>query len=194
MPTLMSVCSLPHPETCEGRDLSDVALPNRDSPTVGAIYCEGNVCASPDAAPTSNSPFQRHWRAIVTDRYKLAVRAEFAHVENLFDLQEDPLELRNLVGKSEAKSVRAALLAELRDWASRSGDPYPKTPPSGWAQYSGAGNRLLSCRTRVCSPARPTHGFRASWRVESWISTPARSPRIFRRPATGQRRASTGRA
>ena len=163
VPTLMCLCALPQPETRLGRDLSDVVLSDRDSPTVGAICCEGKVSAAPDAQPTSNSPSQGPWRAIVTARYKPSVRADFAHVENLFDLQEDPLELRNLAGESDAKSVRDALLAELKDWASRSEDPVREKPPSAPGSVCGRwAIGLLSRLTCVCSPASPTHGSRAA--------------------------------
>lgn len=138
MPTLLSFCGLPAAETCAGRDLSGSVLAGRDEPAVESVYCQGKISASPNAAPTENSPTQGPWRAIVTDRYKLTVRNDFANIESLFDLQEDPLELRNLTGEPHAKGIQHDLLAELRAWTHRTADTFPQTPRSAKNQYSDA--------------------------------------------------------
>ncbi len=75
------------------------------------------------------------WRAIVTERYKLNVRVNHANVESLFDLREDPLELRNLVGEPRVRSVQSDLLAELKDWGVTSGDSFPLKPSEARPQY-----------------------------------------------------------
>ena len=41
----------------------------------------------------------------------------------LFDLQQDPSELRNLADKPELQAVRQQLEGRLRDWMTQQGDP-----------------------------------------------------------------------
>ena len=135
MPTLLSVCRFPAPAACSGRDLSGALAEKRQFGGVQSIYCEGKVANKKSAPPNSNSPTQGPWRSIVTDRYKLIVRGGYETVEGLFDLQEDPLELRNLAGKPDAIRIHSDLLAELRDWGGRTDDTFPSTPRSAQEQY-----------------------------------------------------------
>jgi hypothetical protein len=57
-----------------------------------------------------------------TDRYKYTYRAGEAGHE-LFDLVNDPLELRNLAGKPEWESVERASRDRLLDWLVRTNHP-----------------------------------------------------------------------
>lgn len=45
-------------------------------------------------------------------------------VEQLFDLQEDPGEMVNLVWREDLQPMRNELASQLEDWQHRSGDPY----------------------------------------------------------------------
>lgn len=135
MPTLLSLCGMPAQESCAGRDLSAVATSYDAAPGVESIYCEGKVSSSPDAPATENSPHQAPWRSIVTERYKLTVRSEFGAVQSLYDLQEDPHEIRNLAGQPGTRSLQDDLHQELREWAVRTGDPFPARPPAAKALY-----------------------------------------------------------
>ena len=137
MPTMMSLCGLSEPATCTGSDLSGAVLGDAKAPSVESLYCEGKVNA-PTAGKTGNSSQQTPWRALVTERYKLAARVDFGEVDGLFDLQEDPFELRNLAGKPEHKRLEEELVAELRDWGKRSDDSFPKTPAMAREEYSDA--------------------------------------------------------
>lgn len=135
MPTLLSLCRLPAPTTCAGRDLSGVVLPDRESPEVESVYCEGKVLASRSAPPTANSPEQGPWRAIVTERYKLVVRGDYTDARGLFDFREDPWELRNLANDSRLRTVQSDLLAELRDWGLATEDSFPRKPKAAQVEY-----------------------------------------------------------
>lgn len=53
------------------------------------------------------------FRAVRTSRYKFIRWLKFPGMEELYDLQEDPLELRNLAGRPEMAGIRAELEAEL---------------------------------------------------------------------------------
>ena len=135
MPTLLSLCGMPAQESCAGRDLSAAAMSEGAALDVESVYCEGKVSSSPDAPASENSPYQAPWRSIVTERYKLTVRSEFGNVQSLYDLQEDPLERRNLAGQPGLRGLQAELHRELQEWTDRTGDPFPARPPAAKALY-----------------------------------------------------------
>ncbi len=53
------------------------------------------------------------YRAIRTDRYKFVRWLKFPGMEELYDLQEDPLEQHNLASRPDMAAIRAELEAEL---------------------------------------------------------------------------------
>ena len=126
MPTLLSLCGMPSPHSCAGMDLAGTLTSDDAGPSVESIYCEGKV-SSPhrDAQLNAQGGDPRPWRALITQRYKLNVRAEYSIVDGLFDLQEDPLEMRNLANTSESRSLQGDLLAELKAWGQKTKDPFP---------------------------------------------------------------------
>ena len=119
MPTMLALCGLPEQGSCAGRDISGAVLEDRETPQVESVYCEGRVSNPPNAQPNPDNADPRPWRSIVTARHKLTVRGNYEAVNSLYDLQEDPYELRNLAEVPEAKSVASDLLAELRSWGSQ---------------------------------------------------------------------------
>lgn len=125
MPTLLSLCNVSVPDSCVGSDLSGAVTSEGTDPSVESIYCEGKVSKAPDATASRQGPESRPWRSLVTQRYKLNVRADHSIVDGLFDLQEDPLELRNLANSVESRSLQSDLLTELKAWGQRTGDPFP---------------------------------------------------------------------
>ena len=135
MPTMLSLCGLPAQGSCVGRDLSGAVVRGSADPGVDSLYCEGKVSSGKDAPPNANSPHQGPWRTVVTQRHKLTVRSDFANVQSLYDLRDDPFELRNLAGRADARSVQSDLVGELRDWAARTEDPFPARPPSARVSY-----------------------------------------------------------
>lgn len=135
MPTILSLCGLDAPDACAGVDLSGAVVPGSGPPKVDSIYCEGKVSSAPGAPASANSPVNGPWRSIVTDRYKLTVRDDPSSVESLYDMQEDPLELRNLAASREQQRLAADLLAELRGWGARTEDPFPSKPRRARESY-----------------------------------------------------------
>ena len=138
MPTLLSLCHMPAPDTCAGIDLSGAITSGAAAPSVESLYCEGKVLNAPELKPGTNSPDARPWRSLVTQRYKLNVRADHSIVDGLFDLQEDPLELRNLANAAETRRLQDDLLAELKAWGQKTGDPFPAAPEPAREQYESA--------------------------------------------------------
>ena len=135
MPTLLSLCDFPAPDSCAGIDLSGAVTTEGTGPSVESIYCEGKILNASDAPPGRNSPDSRPWRSLVTQRYKLNVRTDHSIVAGLFDLQEDPLELNNLANTAESARLQSDLLAELKAWGQKTGDPFPGPTTPAREQY-----------------------------------------------------------
>ena len=66
------------------------------------------------------------WVAAVTGRYKLVV--DSLGPPWLFDLDEDPDELENVVDVPEKRGAAARLAGALREYGERSGDPRVALP------------------------------------------------------------------
>ncbi len=138
MPTMLSACGLEVPQTCTGRDLAGTILEDRPTPGVDSLYVEGKVNAAAGPDDRQRNVRQGAWRSLVTDRYKLTVRRDVDHVEHLFDLQNDPFETENLAGQNGSAAIQRELVAELKDWAQRTGDVFPERPQSAKAAYTDA--------------------------------------------------------
>ncbi len=140
MPTLLSICELSTPASCEGRNLSTTVLGGTEPPSVESLCCEGKVNQTPDIPPPApaaraNSPVNGPWRAIVTPRHKLVVRRGYDNVECLFDLQEDPLEMSNLARDPAVQRMREDLVSQLKTWAAATGDTFPQPPKQAKPSY-----------------------------------------------------------
>lgn len=112
LPTTLGLAGLPVPGYVQGRDFS--------------AACRGQPFSGPSRVllEMSNNPRWSldflDWRAIVTERWKYAY-FETGH-ELLFDLQEDPYELKNLAA-AEGK-LRDHMRQELLQLLQETGEPY----------------------------------------------------------------------
>ncbi len=130
-PTIISLAGLKVPQAMQGRDLSPVL--KGKSVSADFVYCASRMKADAgDDGPEDEGEDKpvagsdgKEWRAIVTDRYKLAVNIT-GEVHRLSDLQEDPLEMKNLKTDPAAKTIRDELMAQLQDYGKKMGDPFPK--------------------------------------------------------------------
>lgn len=124
MPTLLSLCGVQAPSTCEGRNLSGAALGGK-VPSAEFQYCEGRM--------------QRKlaWRSVVTDRHKLAIDLS-GNVTHLFDLKNDPYERENLNAQQSAVKLKKELLTLLKDTAKKTGDTFPNPVTPAKRMYSSA--------------------------------------------------------
>jgi arylsulfatase A-like enzyme len=59
-----------------------------------------------------------------TKRWKLVLHFEKGGQHELYDLQNDPEEERNLYGNPSVKSVQDELTEMLREWQKKVGDPF----------------------------------------------------------------------
>jgi arylsulfatase A-like enzyme len=117
-PTTLGLCGIEPPEWMQGTDYSGLRLPERPRPEI------------PDSAfiqsviPTGHgNSVDKPWRAVVTsDGWKYV--AFEAHPWLLFNLNEDPYELANLVHNSAFRAERRRLQARLSEWIRQTGDAF----------------------------------------------------------------------
>ena len=117
LPTLLSLCRLPVPETVEGRDFSGTIEGGQD-PSGGAalIYCP--------------HPFGQFLRQDGGREYRGVRTQTHTYVRDLngpwllYDNAADPFQLENLVGSPAAKTVQAELDATLQEKLDERGDEF----------------------------------------------------------------------
>ncbi|MDF7824614.1 sulfatase [Pontiellaceae bacterium B12227] len=124
MPTLLSLCGLPNQKTCAGVDKSDAAkgLP---MPGIDSIFC----------------PHQDDWRMVRSGQYKLIVRDKtdpmtINSVTDLYDLDNDPYEMANLVADPAHAAVKQQLYNRLVQWIADTDDPWPQAAPQAGIMYT----------------------------------------------------------
>ena len=108
MPTLLSLCGLNIPKDVEGSDYSTVLAGHVKAPENSALI----ECASPFGEWLRRNG-GKEYRGIRTKRYTYVRDLKGPWL--LFDNQNDPYQLTNLVNKSEAASLQAKLEAELKE-------------------------------------------------------------------------------
>lgn len=113
MPTLLGLCNLPIPQGVQGADLSPVILSRRGR--------------EPESAYFANTSFWvggpgRDWRGIRTKHWKFATSTKGDWV--LYDIEEDPFEMKNLVRDNKYRSKKEELRKKLKDWIERTGDDF----------------------------------------------------------------------
>jgi arylsulfatase A-like enzyme len=113
LPTMCDYADLPGPDTMRGNSLRTVL---EDPSAPGREFVVGELTHGKRDAP-------RHGRMIRGRRYKLNVYSTGDPAEELFDLQEDPGELRSLANDPALVSVKEDLRAKLRAWMEETADP-----------------------------------------------------------------------
>jgi len=112
--TLISLAGGKAPARMQGRDLTPAI--RGEAITGSPVLLEGFLFDQ-----------NREWRSLVRDRYKLVLVAKEGHLVNaLYDLQEDPYEMRNLYHDPAHQDLVRELTALRAEIASRTGDPFPK--------------------------------------------------------------------
>jgi arylsulfatase A-like enzyme len=112
LPTLLSLSGLPVPASIEGEDMS--------------YAIGGNQAAQDKAALVMNvSPFAGDF-----DEYRGIYTSRYAYVETLdgpsmlFDMDEDPLQMSNLVNHPDHEELQARLALALQEELTRVGDEF----------------------------------------------------------------------
>ena len=99
-------------------DLAHV-FEGREGPVADSIFLQNEAMGWPDRLK-----WLGFWRGVRTQRWKYARwRNEDGHTV-LFDLENDPHELKNLAGKAEYTEIQAKMEALTQDWIKKTNDPF----------------------------------------------------------------------
>ena len=116
MPTLLSLAGLTCPEV-DGKDLSDaargVASDQRDAVLIMKLLPGGGPYVANAITP---------WRGVRTKRYTYAHLLDYGPWL-LYDNQEDPHQLNNLIGEPAYAALQARLETRMRELMQEAGDP-----------------------------------------------------------------------
>lgn len=108
MPTVLSLCGLNVPDTCTGKDKSLLLL--------GKTMPEESIYAE----------YQSAWRMVVKNQFKLIIRnvSGAESITELFDLNNDPYELTNLLNNPAYALIQSELTAEYAAWKTKTNDTF----------------------------------------------------------------------
>ena len=117
LPTLLSLCEIPIPQTVEGQDFS-ATIEGGTDPSGGAalIYCP--------------HPFGQFLRQDGGREYRGLRTQRHTYVRDLhgpwllYDNENDPYQLENLVGRSESRPIQSELDAQLQRKLDERGDEF----------------------------------------------------------------------
>ena len=119
MPTLCGLAGIPVPNTCVGQDFSGYILhgigPEPDAQLIMHISKKNASGGERHPAPL--------FRGIRTRRYTYTINEKGPF--HLFDNQEDPYQMHNLVHAEEQASLRKDLHARLAELLAAAEDPFP---------------------------------------------------------------------
>lgn len=117
-PTTLGLCGLDAPEGMRGRDFSGCFRKDRPRPEApNSAFLQSVI---PTGHPDS---VDRPWRGVVTnDHWKLVCLEGQPWL--MFDLNEDPYEMRNLAFNTAYREKRRELGAKLREWVEQTGDRF----------------------------------------------------------------------
>lgn len=113
-PTLLGLCGLEVPSWMQGLDLSGLLL--------GESGSEPEAVFLQIFGPYQAGGVAGGWRGIRTPRYTYARWEDEPWV--LYDLEEDPHQLNNLVDRPEARWLQQEMEGLLAQWMSRTGDSW----------------------------------------------------------------------
>ncbi|MCD6123469.1 MAG: sulfatase-like hydrolase/transferase [Spirochaetales bacterium] len=117
MPTLLEAAGMSIPESMEGKSLLPV-LKNPNKNLHDAVFTEFNRFCVNSEGVFGFQPI----RSIITSRYKLVINLNDR--DELYDLQNDPGELDNLINRINCKEVRDKLHDRLMEEMKISRDPF----------------------------------------------------------------------
>jgi arylsulfatase len=109
-PTLIAAAGLPVPSAIQGEDVSSLYL--RDAPPRwrDEFFYEHPTITSRDRIPASQGVIRRDWKYVYWPEFEY---------EQLFDLKQDPDEIRNVAGQPAHADELARLRRSLEEWRRR---------------------------------------------------------------------------
>jgi arylsulfatase A-like enzyme len=121
-PTLLALCGLPAPGEMQGTDISGDLMGDKHSAPQSAYFQL--------FAPYHLTKVPFAWRGVRNHRYMYARSKRQPWV--LYDLQQDPYELKNLADDPAARGIRDEMEKELAGWMERSEDSWDYTWDTSW--------------------------------------------------------------
>ncbi len=109
-PTVMAAAGRPVPRAVQGQDLSRLYLGSTPPAWRDEFFYEHPTITSRDRIPSSQGVIRRDWKYVFWP--------EFDH-EQLFNLNADPDEVRNLAGDQGSRGQLGAMRARLDAWRTR---------------------------------------------------------------------------
>ena len=118
LPTLLGLCDISIPDDVQGKDLSHAALgvPGEEP---DSVYLQ---ILGPGWPPRTK--WLGLWRGVRTHQYTYARWKDRGGARVLYDLNEDPLEMRNLIGNPEYSEVEQEMEERLQRWIKETNDPF----------------------------------------------------------------------
>lgn len=117
VPTLLDAAGLPASRAIDGRSMvRTFAAP--DAAAGGMVFIEFHRYEIDHDGFGGFQPL----RAAFDGRYKMAVN--LLSSDELYDLQEDPYEMKNLIGSPDHAAVRRRMHDAILDWMNRTRDPF----------------------------------------------------------------------
>jgi len=116
MPTLLSLAGVPIPEQAEGADLAHLVT-GTDGKVPSSALIES-------IAPFSEAWPGPEWRGVRTGRYTYVETLEGPWL--LYDNQQDPYQMRNLVDDAGHATLRRDLASELGHWLEYTSDDFAR--------------------------------------------------------------------
>lgn len=116
-PTMLDFFGLPTPKTMAGRSLLPV-FRRPEQPANDALFMEFGRYETDHDGFGGFQPI----RAVRDDRYKLVIN--LLTTDELYDLEEDPFEMHNLIGSADHAAVRDRLHDRLLAWMNDTRDPF----------------------------------------------------------------------
>jgi arylsulfatase A-like enzyme len=109
-PTIVAAAGLPVPDVMQGQDLSPLYRSDAPPAWRDEFFYEHPTITSRDRIPASQGVIRRDWKYVHWPEFDY---------EQLFNLQEDPQEIRNLAAETAHAPQRAGMRLKLAEWRQR---------------------------------------------------------------------------
>jgi arylsulfatase A-like enzyme len=121
LPTLLHRAGIDVPDWCEGSVLPGLGGQADESRSVISVEAKEN---------TADRPLSKATIALIRGRYKLiyytGYKGKYQNYFEFYDLEEDPEELHDLVGRARVQAIRSDMQNELADRLSAADRPYER--------------------------------------------------------------------
>jgi arylsulfatase A-like enzyme len=109
-PTVVAAAGVPIPAAMQGQDLSRLYLAEKAPSWRDEFFYEHPTVTSRDRIPSSQAVIRRDWKYVYYPEFGF---------EQLFNLNEDPWEYRNLAGDPASVGQRNEMRQKLEEWKGR---------------------------------------------------------------------------